>query len=130
MNAREGRQADEFVDLAEGLKRRGANVDALIVQLGNNGPLYGDEMEALHEATANVGELFLVNDHAPVSWAEESNRALAEADEDWPHTTLIDWAADAGGNESYFWDGIHLTPQGAGAYTRLIVHAVRASAYG
>jgi len=125
MNARVGRQAGEFVELARRLKRRGGRVDALIVQMGNNGPLYGDEMEALREATSNVGELFLVTDHAPVSWIEESDRALAEADATWPHTTLIDWAPVAAAHEDLLWDGIHLTPAGAGVYTRLIVRAVR-----
>jgi lysophospholipase L1-like esterase len=127
MNAKEGRQAGEFAELARRLKRRGGNVDDLIVQMGDNGPLYGDEMEALREATANVGELFLVNDHAPVSWVGESNHALAEADATWPHTTLIDWSAVASGREGLFWDGIHLTPAGAGVYTRLLVHSVRSA---
>jgi peptidoglycan/LPS O-acetylase OafA/YrhL/lysophospholipase L1-like esterase len=127
MNAREGRQADEFVELARRLKRHGGNVDALIVQMGNNGPLYGDEMEALREATSNVGELFLVNNHAPVPWADESNHALAEAGATWPHTTLIDWSAVASGHEDLFWDGIHLTPAGAGVYTRLLLHSVRSA---
>ncbi len=124
MNAKVGRQADEFVDLARRLKRRGGRVDALIIQMGNNGPLYGDEMEALREATSNVGELFLIDDHAPVSWQDESNHALAEADATWPHTTLINWAPVAAAHENLLWDGIHLTPGGAGVYTRLIARAV------
>jgi hypothetical protein len=127
MNARVGRQAGEFVDLAQRLKRHGGQIDALIIQMGDNGPLYGDEMEDLRKATSNVGELFLVSDHAPVSWVEESNHALAEADATWPHTTLIDWAPIAAAHESLLWDGIHLTPAGAGVYTRLIVRAVRSA---
>ena len=51
----------------------------MIIQMGNNGPLYGEDMEAIQKATADVGQLFLINDHAPVSWVEESNHALAEA---------------------------------------------------
>ncbi len=124
MNAKVGRQADEFVKLARRLKRRGGNVDALIIQMGNNGPLYSPEMEALRKATSNVGELFLITDHAPVSWQDESNHALEEADATWPHTTLIDWAPVAAAHEDLLWDGIHLTPGGAGLYTRLIVHTV------
>ena len=127
MNAKVGRQADEFVELARRLKHRGGHVDALIVQMGNNGPLYGDEMEALRKATSNVGELFLISDHAPVSWQDESNHALAEADATWPHTALIEWAPVAAAHEALLWDGIHLTPGGAGIYTRLIVHAVRSA---
>jgi peptidoglycan/LPS O-acetylase OafA/YrhL len=127
MNAKVGRQADEFVDLARRLKRRGGHIDALIIQMGNNGPLYSAEMEALRKATSNVGELFLINDHAPVSWQDESNRALEEADETWPHTTLIDWAPVAATHENLLWDGIHLTPGGAGVYARLVSREVRSA---
>lgn len=98
--------------------------------MGNNGPLYGDEMQALEKATSNVGELFLVNDHAPVSWQEESNHALAEAAKAWPHTTLIDWHAAATSRHGLTWDDIHLTPAGAGVYARLIAAAVHAELRG
>src|SRR6202000_1984699 len=59
--------------------------------------------------------------HARVSWQEESNHAIREASEDWHNTTEIPWAqvADEEG-ESLFWDGIHLTPKGAGVYARLV----------
>ncbi|HVY96055.1 MAG TPA: acyltransferase family protein [Solirubrobacterales bacterium] len=124
MNARVGRQAAEFVDLVERLRREGHRPDALIIQMGNNGPLYGEEMEAIQKATAGVGELFLINDHAPVSWVAESNHALAEAGETWPHTTLIDWASVAAAHEDELWDGIHLKPAAVGLYTRLVSRVV------
>jgi transposase len=98
--------------------------------MGDNGPLYGDEMRALEKATSNVGELFLVNDHAPVSWQDESNHALAEAARDWPHTTLIDWHSAAESRHGLTWDDIHLTPAGAGVYARLVATAVHAELRG
>jgi peptidoglycan/LPS O-acetylase OafA/YrhL len=126
MNAKVSRQADEFVDLVRELRRRGGHVDALIIQMGNNGPLYSDEMEALRRASAGVGVLFLVNDMAPVSWSEESDEKLSEAARTWPHTELIDWrSAVAPHLDGLTWDGLHLTPAGAGVYTRLITKAVR-----
>ena len=67
MDARVGRQADEFVELARRLRARGGRIDALIIQMGSNGPIYSGEMTDLRRATQDVGELFLVNDHAPVS---------------------------------------------------------------
>jgi hypothetical protein len=73
----------------------------------------------------SLGELFLVNDHAPVSWQDESNHALEEADETWPHPTLIDWAPVAAAHQNLLWDGIHLTPGGAGIYARLVARAVQ-----
>lgn len=120
MSAEVGRQADEFVAIAQRLKREGHAPAAMIVQMGNNGPLYGDEMEELRKATSEVGELFLVNDHAPVSWIGESNHTLAEAARDWPHTTLIEWQPLADSHEDLLWDGIHLTPAAAGLYARLV----------
>jgi peptidoglycan/LPS O-acetylase OafA/YrhL len=125
LNAKEGRQASEFVEIVEKLKREGHAPEAMIIQMGNNGPLYGSEMEAIQKATAGVGELFLITDHAPVSWIDESNGALEEAADDWPHTTLIDWAPVAAEHEDDLWDGIHLKPSGAGIYARLVSQAVR-----
>ncbi len=125
MNAAVGRQADEFVDLVERLQREGRTPNAVIIQMGNNGPLYGEYMEAIQKATAGVGELFLINDHAPVSWIDESNAAIEEAGEDWPHTTVIDWAAVATAHEDLLWDGIHLKPAAALLYARLVNRAVR-----
>ena len=126
MSAEVGRQASEFVAIVERLRREGHRPAAMIIHMGNNGPLYGETMAAIQRATADVGELFLVNDHAPVSWEGESNKAIREAARDWPHTTLIDWKSVAESRPGLLWDDIHLTPAGAGAYTRLIAAAVRA----
>jgi peptidoglycan/LPS O-acetylase OafA/YrhL len=127
MNAKVSRQADEFVDLVERLRKRGGNVDALIIQMGNNGPLYSDEMEAMREAVAGVGEVFLINDLAPVSWSGESDEKLSEAARTWPHTTLIDWHSVVDSHQDRLtWDGLHLTPAGAGVYARLVTREVRA----
>jgi peptidoglycan/LPS O-acetylase OafA/YrhL len=121
MDAKVGRQADEFIAIIEKIKRAGHHPAAMVIQWGNNGPLYSEDMEALRNATTNVGQLFLISDHAPVSWQDESNHAIAEAAEDWHHTTEIPWAKAAEeGGESLFWDGIHLTPKGAGVYARLV----------
>jgi peptidoglycan/LPS O-acetylase OafA/YrhL len=125
MSAQVGRQASEFVEIVERLARQGHHPDAMIIQMGDNGPLYGEDMAAIQRATAKVGELFLVDDHAPVSWIEESNHALAEAAASWPHTTLIDWRSAAESQDGLLWDGIHLTPAGAGVYARLLAGAVR-----
>ncbi|HWC09081.1 MAG TPA: acyltransferase family protein [Solirubrobacterales bacterium] len=125
MNAEVGRQADEFVALVEQLKREGRTPNAVILHMGNNGPLYGEFMEAIQQATGNVGELVLINDHAPVSWIDESNAAIEEAGEDWPHTTVVDWAAAAAAHEDLLWDGIHLKPAAAVLYADLVNEAVR-----
>jgi peptidoglycan/LPS O-acetylase OafA/YrhL/lysophospholipase L1-like esterase len=127
MDAAVGRQADDFVYLVQQLGAAGQLPDVLILQMGNNGPLLDDEMETLREATAPIDHVFLVNDHAPVSWVEDSNQRLAEAAADWPHTTLIDWASVAASDGNLTWDGVHLQPSGAQAYAELITSAVHGS---
>jgi lysophospholipase L1-like esterase len=127
MNAHVGRQADEFIALARQLKASGQRPDALIIQLGANGPLYSEEMEELREATSEARHLFLVNDDAPVSWMGESNAKLAEAAELWPRTTLIDWRAAIESHDNLTWDGVHLKPGGAGLYARLLAREVRSA---
>ena len=125
MDAKVGRQADEFLAIIEKIKRDGHHPAAMVIQWGNNGPLYSEDMEALRKATTNVGQLFLISDHAPVSWQDESNEAIAEASKLWHNTTEIPWAKAAEeGGESLFWDGIHLTPKGAGVYARLVSQVV------
>jgi hypothetical protein len=85
-------------------------------------------MDALRKATAGVGVLFLVNDLAPVSWSDESDEMLSEAARTWPHTELIDWRSVVARHlDGLTWDGLHLTPAGAGVYTRLITKAVRSA---
>jgi peptidoglycan/LPS O-acetylase OafA/YrhL len=125
MNARVGRQADEFIALARRLKASGQRPDVLIVQLGANGPLYSEEMEELREATSEARHLLLVNDDAPVSWMDESNDKLAEAAEQWPRTKLVDWRAAVEAHDDLTWDGVHLKPSGAGFYARLLAREVR-----
>jgi peptidoglycan/LPS O-acetylase OafA/YrhL len=121
MDAKVGRQADEFIAIIEKIKQGGHHPQAMVIQWGNNGPLYSEDMEALRKATTNVGQLFLISDHAPVSWQDESNEAIAEASKLWHNTTEIPWAKAAEeGGEGLFWDGIHLTPKGAGVYARLV----------
>ena len=68
MNARLGRQAKDFVKLVHKLRAHHRHPDALVIQMGNNGPLYSDDMAAFHHYSRDLGHLFLINDEAPVSW--------------------------------------------------------------
>ena len=84
MNAKVGRQVDEVIALARQLKAAGHHPNDLIIQIGDNGPLYSEEMDALRTATSEAGHVFLINDHAPVSWIGESNEKLSQAAKEWP----------------------------------------------
>ena len=85
MNARQGRQAKDFVKLVHKLRAHHRHPDALVIQMGNNGPLYSDDMAAFHHYSRHLGgHLFLINDEVPVSWESQSNSALLKAAKEWP----------------------------------------------
>jgi peptidoglycan/LPS O-acetylase OafA/YrhL len=54
------------------------------------------------------------------SWVP-NNKVLADGVRRYPNrAVLVDWYGASVGHPEYFWDGIHLTPQGARAYADLI----------
>ena len=102
-----------------------ANVDALIIQMGNNGPLYSEEMEAIRKATARRRRA--LPDQRPRAGlldrrvrrnARRSRRDLA------PHDADRLALGRGGPRDSLLWDGLHLNPAGAGVYARIVSRAV------
>ncbi len=90
--------------------------------MGNNGPVYSAELVRLRTALAGVQHVYLVNVVVPRSWQSEVNDELAQAVRDWPQATLVNWRNTAQVEETY--DGIHLRPKGAAAYSELIARSV------
>jgi len=69
-----------------------------------------------------VRKVLVVNVTIPdgYSWAP-NNDVLADGVRRYPNrAVLVDWYGASAGHPEYFWDGIHLTPQGARAYAGLI----------
>ncbi len=128
LNAHVGRQANEIVDLLHGYAAHGGLPDYVVLQLGNNGPVYSDDLEHLHEALKGVPHVFLVNVEVPRSWQGEVNSALSQAAESWGQAQLVDWHSVADSHGGITTDGIHLTEKGIELYSRLVASSVRTAA--
>jgi peptidoglycan/LPS O-acetylase OafA/YrhL len=128
LNAAVGRQADDIIDLLHDYAKDGELPDYVVLQLGNNGPVYGDDLTNLHEALRGVPHVFLVNVEVPRSWEGEVNSALSEAAQNWGQAELVDWYAVASSHGGITTDGIHLTEKGIDLYSRLIASSVRTAA--
>ena len=98
--------------------------DNVVVQTGNNGPIYSDDLVALHDALRGVPHVFLVNVDVPRSWQGEVNSILAEAARSWGQAELVDWHSVAS-SKQVTTDGVHLTAEGITLYSRLIARAVK-----
>jgi peptidoglycan/LPS O-acetylase OafA/YrhL len=128
LNAAVGRQSGDIIDLLHDYAGKGKIPDYVILQLGNNGPVYGDDLAALHQALRGVPHVFLVNVEVPRSWQGEVNGALSDAARDWGQAQLVDWHSVATSHGGITTDGIHLTEKGIDLYSRLVASSVRTAA--
>ncbi len=123
VNAKEGRQATEYPGVIDDYRKKGELPDTVVLQVGNNGPVYYDELAAIRDALQGVGNVYLVNVEVPRSWEGEVNGELGSFVKSWPQARLVDWYDTVQSGMTY--DGIHLNPSGQTAYTSLIAGAVR-----
>jgi peptidoglycan/LPS O-acetylase OafA/YrhL len=125
LNAAVGRQPGEIISLLNEYSAEGKVPDDVVLQIGNNGPVYSDDLVKLHQALEGVPHVFLVNVEVPRSWQGEVNSTLSEAARNWGQAQLVDWHAVASSHGGITTDGIHLTEKGIDLYSRLIASAVR-----
>lgn len=123
-----GMQANTAIGKLEGLSRRGKLGDAVVVHIGNNGPITGAQFDKIMEASSGSQKVVIVTDRVPRSWEEPNNRVLKAGAEEHPKAVLADWHATSDSERGYFYDdGIHLTPEGQQAYSRLITSKITSS---
>ncbi len=93
--------------------------------MGNNGPIYSDDVEALRSALDGVDHVYLVNVEVPRSWEGEVNDALEEAVKSWPQAQIVDWRDAIDDHLDRTYDGIHPDAEGAKIYAGLVLDALR-----
>jgi peptidoglycan/LPS O-acetylase OafA/YrhL len=122
VDAEEGRQPTSFPDLIEAYRDEGKLPDHVVIQMGNNGPVYWDNLMELKDALAGVGHVYLVNVEVTRSWEGEVNSELGQAVASWPEAQVIDWHGTVQADMTY--DGVHVDADGAVIYADLIADAI------
>jgi peptidoglycan/LPS O-acetylase OafA/YrhL len=125
LNAAVGRQPGDLVTLLHDYAAAGKTPDDVVLQMGNNGPVYSDDLERLHNALRGVHRVYLVNVDVPRSWQGEVNSSLYQAARNWGQAQLVDWHEIAASHGGITTDGVHLTTKGIDLYCRLIAASVR-----
>jgi peptidoglycan/LPS O-acetylase OafA/YrhL len=96
----------------------------VVVQTGENGPLYEEDLTRLRQALQGVPRVILLTVRAPsVNWIDDSNAKLRELAADWPQATIADWNA-ASANPDLLWDGTHPKAEGAVIYADVARRAI------
>jgi peptidoglycan/LPS O-acetylase OafA/YrhL len=121
VDAKEGRQPWDYPAVVQRYRDAGVLPNDVIVQIGNNGPVWYDDLVNLRDALAGVDQVYLVNVEVPRSWEGEVNSELSQfVADDWPQARVIDWHSAAADNTNLTYDQIHLTPSGERLYASLI----------
>ncbi len=125
VDADESRQAGTAPGL---LSKRGTGLPAnVVVHLGTNGTF---PIETCHDVVDTAGphrSVYFLTIHAERSWVKSNNKMLRRCDGDYAadRVRIIDWDWAASRHPEWLYaDGIHLRPEGAKAYARIVDLAV------
>lgn len=129
VDAEGSRQALAAIDLLRQYRAEDHLGDVVVVHIGNNGPITLGDFDAMMGELADARKVLVVNLTVPPDVADPvavpNDVVLAEGVGRYPDkAVLVDWRAASAAHPEYFWDGIHLTPDGAQAYAGLIASHV------
>jgi peptidoglycan/LPS O-acetylase OafA/YrhL len=125
VDATVGRQIDDTIDELNKLRKHHRLPKTLVIQIGNNGPLWYHDLVNLRRALRGIPDIIFVNVRNATSWQDESNQALASWLRGWRAAHLADWYATS--TNKMLSDGTHPWPYGCVTYARLIKDTLRST---
>jgi lysophospholipase L1-like esterase len=127
INAITSQQVSGGIRLLRGLRDAHKLGSVVVIHLGTNGRFLSSQLDEIMKILAAVPKVVFVNVKAARSWETGDNRVIAAGVKRYAaRATLVDWHSrwrDCGGTVFYS-DGIHLTPNGAKCYARLVAAAI------
>jgi lysophospholipase L1-like esterase len=110
------------------LRQRGAKLPAhVVVHLGTNGTFTAKTCRQIVRAAGRARTVYLINVKVPRQWERSNNRIIRACAEGFrsDRVVVLDWNARASKNPNFLYaDGVHLRPEGARAFARMVHEAV------
>jgi len=125
VDASVGRQILDTVKDLDRLRAGHRLPRTIVLQVGNNGPLWYRDLVELKRALRGVPDVVVVNVRNDTSWQDESNQALVNWLRGWREAHLVDWYGRS--TDKMMQDGTHPWPYGCRIYARLIADTLRAT---
>jgi hypothetical protein len=125
IDATVGRQIDDTINDLQRLRRHHGLTKTIVIQVGNNGPLWYRDLVRLRHALHGIPMVVVVNDRNSTSWQDESNHALVTWLNDWPAAHLADWYGNS--TTKMLSDGTHPWPYACNIYARVIADTLRSA---
>ena len=126
VDAAVGRQVYQGLDRLAAYKQAGRldTVEAVVIDLGTNGPFTPQDMTELEALTAGVPKVVLVNVRVPLPWQAETDATIRSVARR-PGFRIVNWWA-ASRNRALLWpDGVHPNPAGQAVYAQLVKAALQ-----
>jgi hypothetical protein len=125
VDATVGRQIDDTIDELQRLRRHHKLPQTIVIQIGNNGPLWYRDLVRLRHALHGIPDVTVVNVRNSTTWQDESNHALESWLHDWPAAHLADWYGTS--TNKMLSDGTHPWPYACTIYSRVIADTLRSA---
>jgi len=119
------RQMSEGLGVLSARRAAGSLPDVVVVALGTNWTVTTTQIRAALRILGPNRVLGLVTPPEVGGVASSDQAAIRAAGRHWKlRVKVLDWVAQSAG-KSWTWDGMHLKPEGAVAYARLLSRAFR-----
>jgi peptidoglycan/LPS O-acetylase OafA/YrhL len=121
-----GRQVADDVAALRARAAKGRLGRTVILNIGNNGPIFARDAEAAMEVLKDVPIVAWINVAVPRQWEDRNNRTIAAYAERYPNVRLVDWHAASQGRRDLFGDDdVHPNARGARVLALLVADALR-----
>jgi peptidoglycan/LPS O-acetylase OafA/YrhL len=125
VDAAVGRQVADDVAAIQRHASQGRLAGTVIVNIGNNGPIYSRDLDEAMDALRDVPTVVWVNVSVPRQWEPHNNRLIADYAARHPNVRLVDWhAASSGHPELFAPDDVHPNRDGARLMASLVASAL------
>lgn len=118
-----GRQADQTIARLQQYRRDHRLPRTVVVQIGDNGPVWYADMQSLRRVLAGVPRVVLVNVRVARSWEGEANHELSSYARTWRAAVLANWYASS--TPAMLSDGVHPQIADRHVYVAVILRALR-----
>jgi len=125
VDATVGRQIEDTVSELQQLRRHHKLTKTIVIQVGNNGPLWYRDLVRLRRALHGIPRVVAVNVRNDTSWQDESNHALGIWLRGWQQAHLADWYGHS--TSQMLQDGTHPWPYGCTIYAHVIADTLRSA---
>jgi hypothetical protein len=125
VDATVGRQIDDTIKELNRLRSRHRLPKMIVLQVGNNGPLWYPDLVRLRHALRGIPHVVVVNVRNATSWERESNHALVNWVRGWRAALIADWYGHS--TNAMLSDGTHPWPHGCWIYARVIENTLRSA---